>query len=273
MPDPETTAQAIAAHVPGFAPRAGLVLGSGLADLADAVEVVAEISYGDLEGFPQPGVEGHAGRLLAGHLGGLPVVCLAGRSHLYEGHDASALTLPIRTLKRLGCELVFLTNAAGSLNPAFEPGSLMAVSDHINMLGRNPLVGPNDDRFGPRFPDMTEAYDSALRASLKEAAHAVGVALNEGVYLALLGPNFETPAEIRAFRTLGADAVGMSTVPECLVARHCGLRVAAVSVLTNLAAGMSDEPLTHEATLTVGARGAAQMARLVPAFFSRLAGP
>jgi xanthosine phosphorylase len=215
-------------------------------------------------------VQGHAGRLVLGNLSGVAVACMQGRAHLYEGHEAADLALPIRALRLAGCDILMLTNAAGSLNAAFLPGSLMMLSDHINMTGANPLVGANDERFGPRFPDMTVAYDRELRRSLAASATALGVTLHEGVYVALLGPNFETPAEIRALRTLGADAVGMSTVPECLVARHCGMRVAAISTLTNLAAGMTDEELSHEQSLAVGAEAAKDLARLLPEFLASL---
>jgi len=215
-------------------------------------------------------VEGHAGRLVLGNLAGVAVACMQGRVHLYEGHDAADLALPIRALRLAGCDILVLTNAAGSLNAEFLPGSLMMLTDHINMTGANPLIGANDERFGPRFPDMTVAYDRELRRSLAASATALGVTLHEGVYVALLGPNFETPAEIRALRTLGADAVGMSTVPECLVARHCGMRVAAISTLTNLAAGMTDEELSHEQSLAVGAEAAKDLGRLLPTFLESL---
>lgn len=264
---PDAAADAIGRRAPGFTPRVGIVLGSGLGPLADTIQAEAVIDYCDL-GFPEPGVEGHAGRLILGTLGDRPIACLQGRAHLYEGHEAGALALPIRTLKALGCDQVVLTNAAGSLNTDFAPGTLMLIADHINLLGRNPLIGANDDRLGPRFPDMSDAYDPRLRDALKAAAMSLDLPLNEGVYLALLGPNFETPAEIRAFRTLGADAVGMSTVTECIVARHCGLRVAGISILTNLAAGLSETMISHDETLAIGKQGVDQLARLVPAFLA-----
>jgi xanthosine phosphorylase len=230
-------------------PRLGLVLGSGLGALADAVQDATAIPYRDLPGFPVGSVAGHAGRLVLGTLAGTPVVVLQGRAHLYEGIPASDLAIPVRTVRALGAETLVLTNAAGSLNPSAGPGSLMALSDHINLMGANPLMGPNDDELGPRFVGLGDAYDSELRAALRAAADAEGVVLHEGVYLAVAGPSFETPAEIRAFKVLGADAVGMSTVPEVIVARHAGLRVAAVSAITNLAEGMGDEVLSHEQTL------------------------
>lgn len=268
--DPQTAADVIGAQAPGFRPQLALVLGTGIGALAQAIEDPVIIDYGDLPGFPRSAVEGHAGRLVLGNLAGVAVACMQGRVHLYEGHEAADLALPIRALRLAGCDILMLTNAAGSLNAAFLPGSLMMLSDHINMTGANPLVGANDERFGPRFPDMTVAYDRELRRGLADAATALGVTLHEGVYVALLGPNFETPAEIRALRTLGADAVGMSTVPECLVARHSGMRVAAISTLTNLAAGMTNEELSHEQSLAVGAEAAKDLARLLPEFLASL---
>jgi xanthosine phosphorylase len=256
-------AAAVAARAPGFTPRLGLVLGSGLGALADELTDAVTIPYAELPGFRVGTVFGHAGALTLGHLDGVPVACLRGRSHVYEGIDASAVTTPIRTLKLIGAEILVLTNAAGSLRPEAGPGSLVALTDHINLQGFNPLMGPNDDEVGPRFPSLSGIYDPDLRAGLHAAADALGTPLHEGVYLAVTGPSFETRAEIRAFRTLGADLVGMSTVPEAIVARHCGLRVAAVSVVTNLAEGMGDSPLSHEQTLAEGERGAAELAPLL----------
>ncbi len=264
--DPQAAADVIGAKAPGFRPHVALVLGTGIGALAEAIEDPVIIDYGELPGFPRAAVEGHAGRLVLGQLAGVALACMQGRAHLYEGHPAADLALPIRALSLAGCETLVLTNAAGSLNAEFLPGSLMMLTDHINMTGANPLVGANDERFGPRFPDMTVAYDRELRRRLADAATALGITLHEGVYLALLGPNFETPAEIRAFRALGADAVGMSTVPECLVGRHSGMRVAAISTLTNLAAGMTDEELSHAQSLAVGAEAAKDLGRLLPAF-------
>ncbi len=268
--DPQIAADVIRAKAPGFQPRLARVLGTGIGALAEAIEDPVIIDYGELPGFPRAAVEGHAGRLVLGHLAGVALACMQGRAHLYEGHPAADLALPIRALRLAGCETLVLTNAAGSLNAEFPPGSLMMLSDHINMTGANPLVGANDERFGPRFPDMTVAYDRELRRRLADAALGLGITLHEGVYLALLGPNFETPAEIRAFRALGVDAVGMSTVPECLVARHSGMRVAAISTLTNLAAGMTDEELSHAQSLAVGAEAAKDLGRLLPAFLASL---
>jgi xanthosine phosphorylase len=271
-PSPQLPAAIIAERAPGFRPRVGLILGSGLAGLAEAVQPVAAIGYQELPGFPQPSVEGHVGRLVLGRLGGAAVACLQGRQHLYEGIPAGPIRVLVRTLKLIGCEILLATNAAGSLIPGAAPGSLMMLTDHINLQPTNPLVGPNDDEFGPRFPAMDRAYDPALQQVLTAAAADVGVTLHRGVYAACLGPSFETPAEVRALGRLGADAVGMSTVPEVIVARHCGLRVAAISVLTNEAAGLGASELSHAQTLEAAARAAGDMGRLVTRFLERLAG-
>jgi xanthosine phosphorylase len=240
----------------------GVVLGSGLGAVADAVEDAVVVGYEELPGFPRPSVEGHAGRAVLGSIGGVPVAVFQGRAHLYEGGDPEALRVA-------GASVLVLTNAAGSLRPEVGPGSLMAITDHINMQGANLLVGPNDASIGPRFPSLRDAYDPALLASLRVSAGELGISLAEGVYLAVMGPTFETPAEIRAYRVLGADAVGMSTVQETIIARHAGLRVAAVSVITNLAEGMTDEPLTHEQTLRSARDGAADLTRLLLDFIPR----
>lgn len=269
--DPQEAAATITARVPDVRPRVGLVLGTGLGELAATIGHAVSISYSELPGFPQPTVAGHVGRLVVGTLGGVPVACLQGRAHLYEGHAPATIAVPIRALRLLGCETLLLTNAAGSLDSNLAPGSLMLLRDHIDLLDDNPLIGPNDERFGPRFVDMTNAYDPGLRARFAAAAGRLGITLNEGVYIAVTGPNFETPAEIRAFRTLGADAVGMSTVPECLVANHCGMRVAAISVITNMAAGLAHEALSHEQALAVGGATANDLGRLLIAFLEDLA--
>ena len=265
-----TAADAIAERAPGFRPRLGLMLGSGLGELADRLEDRVQIPYGELPGFHVGGLAGHAGALVLGRLAGQPVAIFAGRWHVYEGIEGSAITTPIRTIHRLGAEMLLLTNAAGSLNPEAAPGSLVCISDHINMLGFNPLIGPNDDAAGPRFPSLRDAYDPNMRARLHGAADALGIELHDGVYLAVSGPSFETPAEIRAYRTLGADLVGMSTVPEVIVARHAGLRVAAVSAVTNLAEGMGGEELSHEQTLRVAKEGAARLGPLIERFLEDL---
>jgi xanthosine phosphorylase len=255
----------------GGTPRLGIVLGSGLGAVTDAVAGAEAIGYEELDGFPRPGVAGHAGRAVLGELGGARVAVLQGRAHLYEGGEPEPRRVPVRALRAAGATIVVLTNAAGSLRADVGPGRLMAITDHINLTGHDPLVGPNDDALGPRFPSLRDAYDPALRAIMAEAAAERGIDLAEGVYLAVGGPSFETPAEIRAFRTLGADAVGMSTVHETILARHCGLRVAAVSVITNMAEGMAAEPLSHEATLADAERAAGDLAALLEAFAARIA--
>ncbi len=263
-------AAAVLASRAGAAPRVGLVLGSGLGAVADAVEDPVVVGYEELPGFPRPSVEGHAGRAVLGFVGGVPVAVLQGRAHLYEGGDLDAVRVPVRALRAAGAKILVLTNAAGSLRPEVGPGSLMAISDHINMTGVNALMGPNDDAIGPRFPALRNAYDPTLLGVLRESAEELAIPLAEGVYLAVTGPSFETPAEIRAYRVLGADAVGMSTVQETITGRHCGLRVAAVSVITNLAEGLRDEPLSHEQTLRAAAGAATDLARLLVTFISRL---
>jgi xanthosine phosphorylase len=250
-------------------PRMGIVLGSGLGAVADSVEDAKVVGYEALPGFPRPSVEGHEGRAVLGRIGSVPVAVLQGRAHLYEGTDLERLRTPVRALRAAGAEILVLTNAAGSLRAELEPGRLMLIADHINMTGVNVLAGPNADELGPRFPSLRDAYDPALRAEVHAAAGELGIALAEGVYLAVSGPSFETPAEIRAFRTLGADAVGMSTVHETIVARHCGLRVVAVSAISNLAEGMSERPLSHEQTLEDAARAAADLAPLLVRFVER----
>jgi len=264
------SAAAVLTERGGGPPRVGVVLGSGLGAVADAVEDAVVVGYEELPGFPRPSVAGHAGRAVLGRVRGVQVAVLQGRAHMYEGGDLDALRAPIRALRAAGAEILVLTNAAGSLRPDVGPGSLMAITDHINMTGMNLLTGPNDEALGPRFPSLRDAYDPGLLAELRAAAGELGVPLAEGVYLGVTGPSFETPAEIRAYRTLGADAVGMSTVQETILARHCGLRVAAVSVITNLAEGMSEEPLSHEQTLAAAETAAGDLTRLLLAFIPRL---
>ena len=233
---------------PDFTPKIGIILGSGLGPLAQQIEDATTIPYTQLPGFPKCAVAGHGGNLHLGMLRGTPVVCLEGRAHVYEGNIEVIKTL-IRTLKLLGCELLIATNAAGSLRKEVGTGSLMLITDHINFQFTNPLIGPNDEKFGERFVAMENVYDLDLRKKLSTIAQRLNIELPEGVYLAVSGPSFETPAEIHAFRTLGADAVGMSTIPEAIIARHCGLKVLAISAITNLAAGMNPETLSHEQTL------------------------
>jgi xanthosine phosphorylase len=251
-------------------PRVGVVLGSGLGMVAEAVREPIEVPYEELPGFPQPTVAGHGGNVVLGDIGGVSVALLQGRAHVYEGGDLEEVRTPVRALKAAGAEVLVLTNAAGSLRREVGPGQLMLITDHINLSGRNVLAGRNEDELGPRFPSLRDAYDPALRSELQTAAHELGIALAEGVYLAVQGPSFETPAEIRAYRTLGADAVGMSTVHETILARHCGLRVAALSAITNLAEGMSDQALSHEQTLRDAARAAQNLAPLLVRFVERL---
>ena len=258
----------IRAARPGAAPRLAIVLGSGLSGFADSLEGATAIPYQELPGFPLPGVSSHRRELVIGHLAGVEIAVLAGRAHVYEHGKADVMRAPIETMKALGAEALVLTNAAGSLRADMPPGALMAISDHINFSGRNPLIGIADDS---RFTDMTNAYDAGLRGRLKAAAARLGIPLNEGVYMWFLGPNFETPAEIRMARTLGADAVGMSTVPETILARHAGLAVAGISTITNLAAGMTGEALSHDETKAVGARAVGDLSRLLTAFVSEFA--
>lgn len=271
MHEVERAATIITALAKGLAPRIGLILGSGLGGIADVIADAVDIAYEELPGFPAAKVAGHAGRLVVGRLAGTPVACLKGRAHLYEGATAHALRVPVRTLRQIGCDTLIVTNAAGACRRDLLPGSLMLIADHINLTGVNPLAGPNDERFGPRFPSMDGAYDAELRRHLTELASRLEIPLSEGVYLACLGPNYETPAEIRAFARLGADAVGMSTVPEVIVARHCGLRVAALSVITNPGAGLSAAAVAHDRVLDVAAQGGALLAKLLHAFLAELA--
>ena len=251
---------------PGFKPRIAIILGSGLGDFVSHIEQASVFPYPDLPGFPECTVAGHGGQLHLGTIHGTPVVCLQGRVHLYEGVDNSATQTMIRTMKLLGAEALLATNAAGSLNVEVTPGNLVLINDHINLQFNNPLCGPNDDEFGPRFLGMEDIYNPALRSALSDAAQSLAIELHEGVYIGTLGPTFETPAEIRAFKTLGADVVGMSTIPDIVTAHHCGMKTAAVSVVTNLAAGLSPEPLSHEVTLRGAKLGAEKLQQLVLQF-------
>ncbi|AWB45066.1 purine-nucleoside phosphorylase [Paenibacillus sp. CAA11] len=226
-------------------PEIGLILGSGLGVLADHIEEPTTIAYGDIPHFPQSTVEGHAGELMIGKVGGRTVVLMKGRFHMYEGYGPELTAFPVRVMKELGVSKLLVTNAAGGVNTGYQPGDLMLISDHLNLTGKNPLIGPNDPAFGPRFPDMSQAYSPRLRAIAKQAAEKNDVQLQEGVYAGLLGPNYETPAEIVMLRTLGADAVGMSTVSEVIVASHAGLEVLGISCISNMAAGILDQPLSH----------------------------
>lgn len=257
------SAAKIVAACGALAPKIAIILGSGLGGLAAKLQDPVTLSYGELPGFPVLTVAGHAGKLHIGKLDGVPVIVLNGRKHFYETSDAYPLKTMIRAMRAAGVETLFLSNAAGSLRDAIRVSELMLITDHINFMGLNPLVGPNDDTFGPRFFPVADAWDPALGAKLKDVARAQGVTLHEGVYVAFRGPSFETPAEIRMVRAWGGDAVGMSSVPDCLIARHCGLKVVGVSCITNMGAGLSNEILSHAHTLENAARGAAAFERLV----------
>jgi purine-nucleoside phosphorylase len=268
----EAIAAQLSAKLQGRQPRVGLILGSGLNFFAEAsVEDAVQVPYRELDDFPQSTVEGHAGQFVAGTVAGVPVLCMQGRFHYYEGYDLDQVTLPIRLMRLLGVEILILTNAAGGIDSSFKPGDLMLIEDHINFQGVNPLRGPNVDAFGPRFPDMTTAWDRELRSLAISVADAQGLDLVRGVYLAVSGPSFETPAEIRAFYGMGANAVGMSTVPECIVARHAGMRVVGFSCITNVAAGMNNEPLTHEEVAETANRVREPFANLLTGLIARLA--
>lgn len=267
---PHQAAAIISEKKPGFSPKVGLVLGSGLGGLADLLNDATIIPYQELPGFPLSTVAGHAGRLVLGYLEGVPVACLQGRAHYYEGAQNDKIKNMIRTLRVMGCETLFATNASGSLCENAGPGSIMAIKDHINWQGNNPLIGHNDAEFGERFIGMDDAYDQGLRQVLQDVATEQKFPLPEGVYISVLGPMFETPAEIRAFRLLGADAVGMSTVSEVIVARHCGLKVVVVTAISNFAAGMSDEKITHEGTLHFAGQAADRLTTLIKGFLRKL---
>ena len=264
----EKGAAAIIAHFGGRLPATVLVLGSGIGRFAERLADARSLSYADIPGFAPSTVIGHAGRLMVGHVAGKPLAIMAGRIHVYEGHPPQAIATLVRILRRAGAERLVLTNASGGLRTDLPAGTLVLLEDHINFAGINLLIGPNDEAVGPRFPDMTDAYDPALRALMIQAAQDAGVALKRGTYLYVTGPNFETPAEIRMFGRMGADVVGMSTVPEVLAARHCGMKIAAVSLVTNLAAGLSKTPLTHEETLREAESAYGAMETLLLRFFA-----
>jgi purine-nucleoside phosphorylase len=255
-------ADVLAKHLGTLKPRVGVVLGSGLAGVADAVDAARRIPYREIPGFPEPGAPGHKGELVAGTLGGVPVLVQSGRFHLYEGHPAEIAALPTRVFARLGVGTLVLTNAAGGIRRTFRPPTLMLIVDHINLMFRNPLVGPVADG-ELRFPDMSDPYDAALRRRAHEVAQTERIPLEDGVYAALLGPSFETPAEIRMLERIGADAVGMSTVPEVIAARARGMRCLGFSSITNVASGLSAQPLSHAEVLAVGRQVAGQLERLI----------
>jgi len=249
-------------------PRIALVLGSGLGSLADEVSDAVVLPYREIPHFPVSTAPGHAGKLILGRLEGKHVAVMAGRSHMYEGYSAQQVVFPIQVMRRLGADTLIITNAAGGVNLGFQAGALMLISDHINLTGRNPLVGPNDPRLGVRFPDMSEAYSVKLRAEAHLAAASAGVKLVEGVYLGLLGPNYETPAEVRLARSMGADAVGMSTVMEVIAANHAGMHVLGISCITNMAAGILPRKLTEEEVLETAMHVSDEFAMLIKSIMS-----
>jgi purine-nucleoside phosphorylase len=266
-------------RIPGKPASLAIVLGSGLGAVAEAIESQTIIPYAEIPHFPQSTVEGHSGRIVAGRLNGVPVLVMQGRVHYYEGYTPQQVTFPMRVLGQLGIATAILTNAAGGINPNYQIGDLVLLADHINLLGFNPLIGPNEPRFGRdrqtglRFFDMTQAYSVELRSHAQSAARAEGFVLHEGVYLATSGPSFETPAEIKAFRTLGADLVGMSTVPETIVARHMGIQVLGISCVTNLAAGISATHLSHQEVFEAGSRVQHRVANLLARLAPHIAPP
>jgi purine-nucleoside phosphorylase len=254
----------------GEPPAIGVVLGSGLGDFTSVLSESVSIPYGEIPHWPASAVIGHAGTLVVGSIAGRRIAALSGRAHFYEGRSMAVATFATRVLGVLGVRTLILTNAAGGINLNFKPGTLMAIDDHINLMGTNPLVGANEERFGPRFPDMTEAYSKRLREIADEAGRARGIALAHGIYVAVHGPSYETPAEIRYLRTIGADAVGMSTVPETIVARHMGMEVAGISCITNPAAGVLPQPLVHDEVMAVARRVRGEFSALLEAIIERL---
>jgi purine-nucleoside phosphorylase len=250
--------------------RVAVVLGSGLGGFADEFADAVRIPYTEIPGFPVSTVEGHAGSLVIGKVGRTPVAAMQGRVHFYEGYSLEEVTFPIRTFKLLGIKTVLLTNAAGGIDVELSQGALMVISDHLNLMGPNPLRGPNDERFGPRFPDLTEVYSRQLQETAVEEARALGIEIRRGIYAALSGPSYETPAEIHMLRSFGADAIGMSTVPEAIVARHCGMDVLGISCITNMAAGISDEPINHNEVMETANRVRATFAQLLRGIIGRL---
>ena len=262
-------ADAIRARVPEV-PTIAIVLGSGLGDFAGSLGGGISMPYGDLPHWPASRVVGHGGRLVVGSVKGRTIAALSGRCHVYEGHDLKTVTFAVRALGLLGVKTLILTNAAGGVNTSFSQGALMVIDDHINLIGGNPLVGANDDRFGTRFPDMSSVYSPRLRAIADESARAIGLTVPHGVYVGLLGPSFETPAEIRYLRTIGVDAVGMSTVPEAIVARHMGIEVLGISCITNMAAGVLPQPLDHHEVMETAGRVRGQFIALLEGIIGRL---
>jgi purine-nucleoside phosphorylase len=264
-------AEAVRAQAPGPEAEVALILGTGLGGLASAIDVQARVPYAAIPGFPLSTVESHAGRLLRGRLGGRPVVAMEGRFHRYEGYSLEDVAFPVRVMHALGAKVLLVSNACGGMDPHWQAGDLVLISDHLNLLGGNPLVGPNDESLGPRFPDMSTAYDPGLRGFARETAAAYGLVLREGIYAAVAGPCLESPAEYRMLRTMGADAVGMSTVPEVIVARHEGLRVVGISVVTDMCLLDSLEPVALERILAVARAAEPALARLVTGLVERCA--
>ncbi|WP_434042032.1 MULTISPECIES: purine-nucleoside phosphorylase [Sorangium] len=269
LPELDEAARVIRQQIPAF-PSVGVVLGSGLGGWGDELSDLVKVPYAAIPGMPRPAVAGHAGFLCAGRVGDVPVACLQGRAHLYEGHPLAKVVFGVRVLARLGCRAVLLTNAAGGINQGFAAGDLMLIVDHLNLMGTNPLVGPNDDALGKRFPDMTYAHDPRLLELARAAAREAGVPLREGIYAGLLGPTYETPAEIRMLRALGADAVGMSTVPEIIALRHMGVPAAAVSCVTNLAAGLTQRELDHREVEETARQARTRFTALLSAWVRRV---
>jgi purine-nucleoside phosphorylase len=253
-----------------FTPQIGLILGSGLGVLAEEIEDPIRISYSDIPGFPVSTVEGHAGQFVFGTLQGKKVAAMQGRFHYYEGYSMDKVTFPVRVMKEIGIESLIVTNAAGGVNTSFEAGDLMIITDHINNMGTNPLIGPNDNEFGVRFPDMSEAYSKRLRQLAKDTGVELNLSIQEGVYVGNTGPVYETPAEIRMIRTLGGDAVGMSTVPEVIVARHAGIEVLGISCISNMAAGILDQPLTHHEVIETTEKVKANFLSFVKTIVSKM---
>jgi len=274
MSDLYTQAQSAAEYIwsqTPIRPRLAIILGSGLGNFASQVEDPTIIPYADIPHFPQSTVAGHSGKLVLGTIAGIPIAVMQGRVHAYEGYSLAQVTFPTRVLGQLGVQQLIVTNAAGGINTGYGQGAIVAISDHINLTGTNAALGPNDDRLGPRFFDMSAAYSPALRKLAIAKATRQSWTLNEGVYLAVLGPSYETPAEIRAFRTLGADLVGMSTVHEVIVARHMGIEILGLSVVTNMAAGVLDEPINHEEVMEIGRRIEGQFTSLLTALIPQIA--
>lgn len=259
----EHAARTIRSRAPADEARIALILGSGLGAFANEFESATAIPYDEIPGFAVSTAEGHAGQLVIGKVDQVPVIAMQGRVHYYEGYSLEQVTFPIRVFNLLGVKTLVLTNAAGGIDAELSQGALMIISDHLNLMGDNPLLGPNDERFGPRFPDMTEVYSRELQEHVVDVARELGIEVRRGIYAALAGPSYETPAEIHMLRTFGADAVGMSTVPEAIVARHMGIKVLGVSCITNLAAGISDEPINHEEVIETGHRVRETFAQLL----------